>query len=133
MSFAVGFPVTFANHAIERYRDRLRPALSIENATAELEAVSAFSVLTPRGPAWMSEDRKEDGVLFLEIGDAAFPLVPDDDGGSLVAKTCLVKGSMSPEARDRRNRDRQATCRRATGKKRGRRPRFDTRVPFTSY
>lgn len=104
MSAVTVLPVRFAAHAIERYRDRLRPALSIEMATAELEQLSVHSVLCPEGPDWMNEERKDADALFLEIGDAAFPLVASDDGESLVAKTCLVRGSMSPQARDRRNR-----------------------------
>lgn len=100
--------VRFANHAIERYRDRLRPALSIETAKAELEKLSVHSVLCPEGPDWMNEERRDANDLFLEIGDAAFPLVTSDDGESLVAKTCLVRGSLSPQARDRRNRANRA-------------------------
>ncbi|MCB0829401.1 MAG: hypothetical protein KDB54_00260 [Solirubrobacterales bacterium] len=101
-------PVTFANHAIERYRERLRPALSIEGAALELKRLSAHSTIDPDGPSWMSPERKDDRTSFLEIGDAAFPLEPSDDGETLVAKTCLVRGSLSPQARDRRNRMRRS-------------------------
>lgn len=100
-------PVTFSNHAIERYRDRLRPALSIDQAKLELERISAHSVFDTDGPSWMTVERKERNNSFLEIGDAAFPLEPSDDGETLVAKTCLVRGSLSPQARDRRNRMRR--------------------------
>ena len=105
-------PVTFSAHAVERYRDRLRPALPIDQAKLELERISAHSVIDPDGPDWMSEERKSRNDSFLEIGDAAFPLETSWDGSSLVAKTCLVRGSLSPEARDRRNRIRRTRNRR---------------------
>jgi hypothetical protein len=81
-------------HAVIRYCQRVKPCLTVVDARRELRQIIPFGELRPR-PEWASnlEEREQ----FLFIGDGiAFPV---EDGHLL---TCVVKGSLSPEARLRR-------------------------------
>jgi len=110
MTPAVKFPVEFGPHAVERYQERLRPALSIEGAEIELERIANHARLSSDPPTWVGSDR-DDSPIFLSVGDATFPLSLTRDGTAFRARTCLVRGSLSPQARERRNQRRRVANR----------------------
>lgn len=86
------FKVT--QHAVIRYCQRVKPCLTPVEARLELRQIIPFGKLGPR-PEWASNQAQRDEFLF--IGDGiAFPVAE----GHLL--TCVVKGSLSPEARERR-------------------------------
>jgi hypothetical protein len=102
MTPQLDFPIKFCAHSVERYRDRLRPGLTIEFAEAELQRIACHAQMSREAPEWLCSER-QDAAVFLTIADATFPLVLAEDGSFFVAVTCLTKGSLSPEARERRN------------------------------
>jgi hypothetical protein len=96
--------VFLSDHAIERYRERVRPGLSVEDAEAELQRVLGFATFTREPPDFAAE---HEGVTvgFLLLGDGiAFPVVRSESGGDFVATTCVGNWSLSEETRERRNR-----------------------------
>lgn len=96
-------PIRFIPHTVENYRDRLRPGLSIKHAEIDLERVAAHAEISWRPPDWLKDNGREDVTMFLTVADATFPLTPSSNGKFLVALTCMVKGSISPQTRKRRN------------------------------
>lgn len=82
-------------HAAIRYRDRVRPALSVDAARKELRHLIQLGTVGPR-PSWPCGEERF-GQRYLLIGDdVAFPI----EDGYLV--TCVVRGAISPTARQRR-------------------------------
>lgn len=102
MTPQLSFPIKFFPHSVERYRDRLRPGLTIESAEGELQRIACHARLSREAPEWLCSNRR-DAAVFLSIADATFPLVLSSDGSFFVALTCLTRGSISAEARERRN------------------------------
>jgi hypothetical protein len=86
-------------HALMRFRERVRPALSLGRANRELEALLAVGKVG-RKPEWTGLTRP-DGDYVLVGEDVAFPIAD----GHLT--TCLTRVGMSkprpkPERRVRR-------------------------------
>lgn len=82
--------VKFAAHAVERYCERVRPALGYPQACLQLQGAASCSRLTSRRPQWASGN----AVLWLTMGDDVAFVVDvssQGEGGALVAKTCLTK------------------------------------------
>ena len=48
----ISHTIHLTSHAIERYRDRVRPGLSFEAAELELARVAASGEITTQAPAW---------------------------------------------------------------------------------
>lgn len=93
-------------HAVERYHERVRPALTLEQATAELLHVIEFASWTRVRPEWHKigdavADRPTDAWLLLGDG-VAFPV----HGNSIV--TCVTNAGGSPATRERRAERRRA-------------------------
>jgi hypothetical protein len=125
-------------HAVERYRDRVRPHLASYDAVhadaARLTGVCG--VLATEAPGWVNgtweEERQKDTEPrgWLVCGDICMPLADDrEKPGKLVALTVLTRGGISDEARTARNRRRsqRTSARRKRNKQgdrleRGRRP-----------
>lgn len=102
--------VELSVHAIQRYRERVRPALGEPQLEAELVCVLLHGEISTTPPSWLSGGAKRSGA-YLGLGDIVFPLVhagPD----LMVAVTCLCRGTISPDSRGARNQRRQARCRR---------------------
>ena len=81
--------VTFAAHAIERFCERVRPGLGAGPACLQLQGLASACSVTAERPssAWRSK-----ALMWLPVGDIAFPLVPSSRGrDELVATTCLTK------------------------------------------
>ena len=124
-------PIVFANHALERFGERLDPS---SEPLADLGAEQLLPAPLPRAlrrlvrllsvgevfghprrvellPLWAESSVSATG--WLKIGDAVFPLRHDD--GAFVAVTCIT-----PESRARtvarRSRPRGGSSRRRSGK-----------------
>ena len=94
--------VAFTDHAVLRYRERVRPGLAIAAARAELSRLLQHAKVLPGPPLWLVGAAQSG--LQLVIGDITFPLKRDaSDPDLLWAITCLVRGGISSEARNRRN------------------------------
>ena len=85
-------------HAIERFRDRVRPALDLDAAAEELARLAGQAELTACRPPWLHGFAH----LYLVAGDVALPLEPaPGDPERLVATTCMVRNG-HPRRRRRR-------------------------------
>lgn len=85
-------------HAIERFRDRVRPGIELDAAADELARLVGHAELTPQRPEWLTGF----ALLYLVAGDVALPLEPAlGNPERLVATTCLVRNG-GPRRRRRR-------------------------------
>jgi hypothetical protein len=98
--------IILSAHAVERFRERVRPALSIEAAEEELAHLVLAGEMVTRAPRWHTDRAAQEAPRYLLIADLILPLQPARDEGHHVATTCLVKGSPSDASRARRNRRR---------------------------
>jgi hypothetical protein len=111
--FASGVRIRFTDHAVARYRQRVRPGLGHPAAACQLAGLVAHARVMPRPPHWLVAAGCRQADLHLVVGDVAFPLVRDHlDSGLLWAMTTLVRGGISEHARERRNASRRARHRR---------------------
>ena len=96
-------PVKISAHATERFRDRVRPALGLHDARAELERLIPSGVISSHPPAWLAARQQQLASFYLNIGDITLPLDPcRHEPDTLVALSCLVVGSVSAKARHQR-------------------------------
>jgi hypothetical protein len=110
--------VELTAHAVQRYQQRVRPALSLEAAADELARVALVGEITTEPPTWHLRSCAQVAPYYLSVADVLLPLTPHRGRpGLLVATTCLVKGSLSPDARRYRTarRRRSAARRRSRG------------------
>lgn len=91
--------VTFTHHAVDRYIERVRPALDRTQALRELIALAAAAEIVDSPPAWYLNEQPVD--VFLTFGDVVFPV--QRDGQRLVAVTCVTRGLASVAWRQARN------------------------------
>lgn len=90
--------VAITTHAAERYRERVKPHLSLDRARWELEQLAAVAgPPSPNPPAWIK--RLEPAPLWLEISDG-LALALSHRG---VALTVLIRAGLSEGAREARN------------------------------
>ena len=97
--------IVFSAHAIERVRERVYPACDNAAVGAKLDALAPSAHIAPTRPAFISRENYQTAELWMVIGDLAFPLVrvvASNGDEYWVATTCLVRGGMSPKARQRR-------------------------------
>jgi hypothetical protein len=96
-------------HAIERFRDRVRPGIDLDVAADELANLVCYGELTPVRSPWLAGF----ALLYLVAGDVALPLEPAlGDPERLVATTCLVLNGQ-PRRRRRRGHRRRSFARAA--------------------
>lgn len=99
--------VWFTTHAIERYVERVRPALTKAAARCELVRLCEVAEVALERPAWLGLGEATDAFLLLG-DDVVLPLVRGHTGW--VAITCMTRGCISPAermARNNRNRARR--------------------------
>jgi hypothetical protein len=97
-------PVRFSAHAVDRYCERVAIAIDPASAQRHITNLVAVAEISARPPEWLAEKTKQESELYLTLGwDVAFPLARDTAGHSLIAKTCLTRGSISEATRERRN------------------------------
>jgi len=63
-------------HAIERFRERVRPGLTFEAAETELARISLAGEVTERAPAWHLRTCAQVAPLYLVVADVLMPLIP---------------------------------------------------------
>jgi len=97
------YEIVLTNHAIARFHERVRPALELEAAACQLVELARAADVTIDPPAWLAaSDLPADA--YLAMGDIVLPLRADcRRPGVLVATTTRVRGSISPQNRQRRN------------------------------
>jgi hypothetical protein len=116
--------VLLSHHCVERFHERVRPALDRIAARRELEALIAHGEIADEPPEWMARTMREEAEAYLIVtDDLVLPLVHTGLGDIVaIAKTCIARGGISEKARENRNRRRRA--RRGAGHRaRGRRRR----------
>jgi hypothetical protein len=114
--------VELSRHAVERYAERLKAGFELPPGAvaAELLRLAALGVVVEEPPGWCASPWATVSDFHLVIGDLVLPLAPHGrHADRLVAKTCLARGELSPEARERR----RAGRRRRRPDRPGRRPR----------
>ncbi len=94
--------VVLSRHAVERFRERVRPGLNLPAAREALERLVAMSPVVAERPAWLHEDG-EASDAWLEVTDAIV-LALRRCGASWHATTCLTRGGLDEGARQHRNR-----------------------------
>jgi hypothetical protein len=95
--------IDVTEHAVEQYRERIRPALDLAGARVELARLVPSGEIREQPPDWA---RSAGGKpYYLVIGDAlALPLAPQH--GRWVTTTCLVQTTLTPRRREERTRRR---------------------------
>jgi hypothetical protein len=105
--------VKLTSHAVDRYRERVRPGLDVQHARIDLERLLSLGEITSWAPCWLQPRQHQAAAFYLTVGDISLPLDPNrEDRERLVALTCLVRGSLSDCARLSRNqrRSRRTAC-----------------------
>ena len=86
--------IFLTRHAIERYEQRIRPGVTIEEARADLERLAAQGTLTVDPPPWIGQSNWTAAVRYLLVGDVVLPLGRAD--GRLIALTCIPRRKDQP-------------------------------------
>lgn len=106
-----------AEHTIERYGERVKPALTREQIATELVGMLAGAELVTEMPAWITgTERADEWVLLTDA--IVFPVI----AGRIT--TCLTRGEVgaeirvvrAQERRERRERDGRPGARKKHGK-----------------
>ena len=97
--------VWFTTHAIERYVERLRPALTKAAARRELVRLCEVAEITADRPGWLGLGEATDAYLLIGE-DVALPVMRGHTGW--VAITCMTRGCLAPSERRARNRANKA-------------------------
>src|SRR4051794_30143291 len=104
------FTIQLTRHAVERFQERVRPALQFADAEAELAKLALFGELFDRPPRWHADTCAQVAPWYLVIGDVLLPLKAHcSQPGEFVATTCLTRGVYSDDARHRRRERRCCT------------------------
>lgn len=91
--------VLISGHAVEQYRYRVKPALDLDAARAELTRLVAVGEITSIEPSWMHAAKP--APFYLLVGDAlALPL--KSQGGGWIATTCVAQTTYTPTRRAQR-------------------------------
>jgi hypothetical protein len=96
-------------HAVEQYRDRVKPAMELVDALADLIRLLTFAEWVDR-PAWVETQAEVEGDEWLAIGDGIVFPVSDDR-----IVTCMDRGGLGDGAqrvRSENRRDKTANRRR---------------------
>ena len=88
--------VTVSEHAVEQYRDRVKPGLDPDAARAELEQLCALGLIQTEPPGWVNPARP--AAYYVLLGDQiVLPLAPQAD--AWVATTCVAQRTLTPTRR----------------------------------
>jgi hypothetical protein len=110
--------IDLTEHAVAQYRERVRPALELAGARAELAQLVLTGQILPQPPDWTRAGSPKPFYLVLG-GSLALPLAPQ--AGRWVTTTCLVNGTLTSRRRQERQ---QSKAARAAGKRARRRARW---------
>ena len=96
------FTVQLSRHAVERFQERVRPALGFPEAEDELARLTLAAELAAEPPAWHAASCAQIAPWYLVVGDVVLPLKQHrTEPDVLVATTCLARGERSEDARRR--------------------------------
>src|SRR4051794_10957050 len=110
--------VHLSAHAIDRFHERVRPALERPAAAAELERLAEVGAIVRDEPDWLHASPDAGGEAYLLLcEDIVLPLTWSRFRGQWVARTCIARGGNSEKARVRRN---SRACGRRTARRMGR-------------
>ena len=88
--------VTVSVHAVEQYRERVKPGLDPDAARAELEQLCTLGRIHTGAPGWVNPARP--AAFYLLLGDhIVLPLAPQAD--AWVATTCVAQRTLTPTRR----------------------------------
>jgi hypothetical protein len=88
--------VTVSAHAVEQYRDRVKPGLDSDAARTELEQLCALGLIQTEAPGWVNPARP--AAYYLLLGDQiVLPLAPQAD--AWVTTTCVAQRTLTPARR----------------------------------
>jgi len=88
--------VAVSAHAVEQYRDRVKPGLDSDAARTELEQLCALGLIQTEAPGWVNPARP--AAYYLLLGDQiVLPLAPQAD--TWVATTCVAQRTLTPTRR----------------------------------
>lgn len=104
-TLAVGaVAIRLSDHAVIRYRQRVRPGLERRQAHRDLERLLRYGFISSHAPLWLQTTQAQRSAYYLIVGDVVLPLDPcARDRRRLVALTCLTRGGLSNVARASRN------------------------------
>jgi hypothetical protein len=103
------FTIHLTRHAVERFQERVRPALEFADAETELAKLALVGELINEPPRWHADRCAQIAPWYLVIGDVLLPLnAHRSDPGEFVATTCLTRGTYSDDARRRRRNRRRS-------------------------
>ena len=114
-----------SKHAVDRYHERVKPALPVWKAKAELEAFVAQATELAEAPPWHVDP--EPGARHFEITDGICAVVRDE-----LVTTVVVRGGHCDRITDRRRdyKRRQRSRRAAKRQKHKRNGRPDEAEPW---
>ena len=102
--------VEFTEHVVERFQERVRPALDLAAAEEELARLLPLAELTEVCPWWVTESEQPDerqADLFAVLCDGVAVLLMGR-GETFRAVTVITNRGLSEETRERRNAARRA-------------------------
>jgi len=88
--------VALSAHAVEQYRQRVRPGLDQDGARTELEGLRETGEISTGAPAWLNAAKPASYYLLLG-DDVVLPVVSYGDGW--IATTCVAQRTLSPTRR----------------------------------
>jgi hypothetical protein len=90
----------FTTHAIERFRERVRPGLAWDAAEREFARVARLARATPQPPEWLADREREHAELYLVVGDLVWPMAASAaHADRRLITTRLARGGLSDFAR----------------------------------
>ncbi len=108
--------VRISAHAVDRYRERIKPGLDEAAARSELERLRAVGTVVREPPTWLhAADHAPCYLLFGD--DIALPLLRHTDGG-WIASTCVPKSTLTSERRQAKTARRRSLAARARAQRR---------------
>lgn len=88
--------VLISAHAVEQYRERVKPGLDLDTARGELERLRPVGEISADAPSWVNAAKP--APYYMLLGDAiVLPLAPDRDGW--VATTCVTHRTLTATRR----------------------------------
>ena len=88
--------VIVSAHAVEQYRERVKPGLEPDAVRAELEQLCTLGRIHTEAPGWVNPARP--AAFYLLLGDhIVLPLAPQAD--AWVATTCVAQRTLTPTRR----------------------------------
>lgn len=124
-ALGVAVPVRFSAHAVQRYRERVKPTLTMRQAEQDLIRVASFGRLLEKPPAWLLSPWHAGAPLYLELADIVLTLRTRPPAFELIATTCMTRRSEGRRPRQGRPSKRKGhrSARRSRPRRRARQER----------